>query len=562
MKRLLLYVHYNKYNQLSDHVVYQLKKMRSLFSRVIFISNSQLSEKDLAYLKQEQLLDDFIQRANQGFDFAAWHDGMEYIGFNQLSDYDNITTMNDTCFGPLHELAPYYSKYEQDESVDFWGITNHREFAKYPEHLQSYFIAFNKQLINAQVFYDFWKEVVVYTDVQHVINSYETTFTQKFIDAGFKYQAIVDTLNLDASGLAYPDFSYWDPRTILINNSPFIKVKAVGAHHGISNYLLDYIDKKTDYPTNLIINHMSMIDIPDYSYLLARKYLGNVDKVVDYTKKIAIHLHVFYVDLLLEFLDVFKNYHFKYDLFITTDSNVKENEIQKILDDNNYIAKIMVSGNKGRDIYPMLLLKDDLINYDIIGHFHTKKSKEADFFAGESWRTELINMLVKPADNIINNFEVNKNLGIVIADIPSFFRFNTIVQANNEAEMIPTMNELWHRMKMKKALDFNRFNVFTMSYGTFMWVRKEAIQPLFDLHISDHEIPEEPLPQNTILHAIERLLIYISWGQNYDFLISRNFQLTPFIDNRNLNNRSGFQELGLRNMLRILLNTLKKRYLK
>ena len=44
MKRLLLYVHYNKYDELSGHVLYQLEQLRPLFSKLIVISNSQLTE--------------------------------------------------------------------------------------------------------------------------------------------------------------------------------------------------------------------------------------------------------------------------------------------------------------------------------------------------------------------------------------------------------------------------------------------------------------------------------------------------------------------------------------
>ena len=104
MKRLLLYVHFNKFNRLSPHVGYQLEKMRSLFSRVAFISNSDFKAEDQAMLKEQGLIDDFIQRQNSGFDFAAWRDGMAQVGWNELTDYDSITTMNDTCFGPLWDL--------------------------------------------------------------------------------------------------------------------------------------------------------------------------------------------------------------------------------------------------------------------------------------------------------------------------------------------------------------------------------------------------------------------------------------------------------------------------
>ncbi|EGV07926.1 conserved domain protein [Streptococcus constellatus subsp. pharyngis SK1060 = CCUG 46377] len=46
MKRLLLYVHFNKWKSISNHVLYQLEQMRPLFSKIVFISNSELSEKD------------------------------------------------------------------------------------------------------------------------------------------------------------------------------------------------------------------------------------------------------------------------------------------------------------------------------------------------------------------------------------------------------------------------------------------------------------------------------------------------------------------------------------
>ncbi len=35
MKRLLLYVHFNKYNRVSSHVYYQLTQMQPLFSKVV-----------------------------------------------------------------------------------------------------------------------------------------------------------------------------------------------------------------------------------------------------------------------------------------------------------------------------------------------------------------------------------------------------------------------------------------------------------------------------------------------------------------------------------------------
>lgn len=543
MKRLLLYVHFNKYNRVSSHVYYQLTQMRPLFSKVIFISNSQVSERDHQKLVNLRLMDNFIQRENVGFDFAAWRDGMTHVGFDDITTYDVVTIMNDTCFGPLWDIKDYYLNYEANDQVDFWGLTNNRRTKKshqtqgFPEHIQSYFITFKKPVIASSAFRNFWENVKNHTDVQEVINDYETKVTTTFLAAGFRYQTVFDTVNEDTTGMLHPDFSYYNPTAILNHKVPFIKVKAIDNNQHIAPYLLEEIAKKSDYPVDLIVSHMSEINFPDFKYLLARKYIQTTVPTSLSNKKIGVHLHVFYVDLLEDFLKAFENFHFAYDLFITTDNDTKKLEIEAILNQNHKNAHIFVTGNIGRDVLPMLKLKKYLSTYDYIGHFHTKKSKEADFWAGESWRNELIDMLIKPADNILANFE-NDKLGLVISDIPTFFRYNKIVDAWNEHLIAPEMNDLWYKMKMTKPIDFNTFHTFVMSYGTFIWFKYDALKPLFDLDLTDKDVPIEPLPQNSILHAIERLIVYVAWNEHYDFRISKNkIEITPFVDNKLYNER-------------------------
>lgn len=543
MKRLLLYVHFNKYNRVSSHVYYQLKQMQPLFSKVVFISNSQVSERDYQNLVDLHLIDNFIQRENVGFDFAAWRDGMTHVGFDDITTYDVVTIMNDTCFGPLWDIKDYYLNYEANDQVDFWGLTNNRRTKKsrqtqgFPEHIQSYFITFKKPVIASSVFRNFWENVKNHTDVQEVINDYETKVTTTFLAAGFRYQTVFDTVNEDTTGMLHPDFSYYNPTAILNHKVPFIKVKAIDNNQHIAPYLLEEIAKKSDYPVDLIVSHMSEINFPDFKYLLARKYIQTTAPTSLSNKKIGVHLHVFYVDLLEDFLKAFENFHFAYDLFITTDNDTKKLEIEAILNQNHKNAHIFVTGNIGRDVLPMLKLKKYLSTYDYIGHFHTKKSKEADFWAGESWRNELIDMLIKPADNILANFE-NDKLGLVISDIPTFFRYNKIVDAWNEHLIAPEMNDLWYKMKMTKPIDFNTFHTFVMSYGTFIWFKYDALKPLFDLDLTDKDVPIEPLPQNSILHAIERLIVYVAWNEHYDFRISKNkIEITPFVDNKLYNER-------------------------
>ncbi|MGT2755635.1 rhamnan synthesis F family protein [Streptococcus ovuberis] len=538
MKRLLLYIHFNKYHDISEHVLYQLEQLRPLFEHVLVISNSPLSLDNQSRLLEAHLADDFLQRENSGYDFAAWRDGMKRVGFERLQDYDSVTIMNDTCFGPLYDLSSTYQRFETNEAVDFWGMTNFRETERFKEHIQSYFMSFSRKVVRSEVFQVFWQSVQDFTDVQDVIDHYETRVTTVLLDSGFKYGAVFDTTQEDVTGMLHPDFSYYHPTAILHKRVPFIKVKTVDANQHIMPYILSAIERETAYPVDLIVRHMSMIGHPDSKYLLARKYLQPRAITQPILGRVAVHLHVFYTDLLEEFLRAFESFAFAYDLWITTDNQAKQVDIEAILADYGRSAQIRLTGNIGRDVLPMLRLKKELETYDYVGHFHTKKSKEADFWAGESWRTELIDMLIKPANNILQTLEQEPELGIVIADIPSFFRYNKIVDAWNEHNIAPEMNRLWKEMGCQKEIDFQAMHTFVMSYGTFVWFKYDALRPLFDLELKEADVPAEPLPQNSVLHAIERLLVYIAWDRQYDFRIAKNpIELTPFIDNKLLNER-------------------------
>ena len=80
-------------------------------------------------------------------------------------------------------------------------------------------------------------------------------------------------------------------------------------------------------------------------------------------------------------------------------------------------------------------------------------------------------MLVKPADQILANMEANPKVGITIADIPTFFRYNRIVVAWNEALISPRDEQaLGNGWERTKTIDFKNLNTFVMSYGTFVLV--------------------------------------------------------------------------------------------
>lgn len=253
---MLLYVHFNKKNELADYVIYQLQKMTPLFARVIFISNSKVSSQDKKRLKG--LYTDFIERQNKGFDFGAWKDGIRKLGWQELETYDSLTFMNDTCFGPIYPIGPIYDRMENSK-LDFWGATTHNGGPKgmpgtngpVPKHIQSYFMVFNKNVVKSREFQEFWNSVVDFESVEPVIQKYETQLTS-ILSGRYAYDSIITHSDEE------PDITYFKPKTLMDKGLPFVKVKGFISNNDTltPQGLIRYVGRYSEMPKNFISAHI------------------------------------------------------------------------------------------------------------------------------------------------------------------------------------------------------------------------------------------------------------------------------------------------------------------
>lgn len=272
LKKVLVYVHYNKNDGLSDYVLYQLEKLQPYYTRIIILSNTRLTK--LSRSKLEAYTDEVIQRENIGFDFAAWRDGILAIGWDELNIYDELTLMNDTCFGPTREMSTVYQQFAERSDVDFWGITNHREETHgmpgtmtddnplgdpIPEYIQTYFITFKNNVIRSEVFRNFWSRVENKTDLKQAIIHYETQLTQLLHAAGYNSDVLVETKDIKMPNYAlFHNACLWTP-DILLPLSPFIKKKAFVRNKYASQLVLPRLEK-INYPVSYIIDYIRTID--------------------------------------------------------------------------------------------------------------------------------------------------------------------------------------------------------------------------------------------------------------------------------------------------------------
>jgi rhamnosyltransferase len=525
MNRILFFVHYNKYNELLEYVLYLLKNIKSIYKRIVFISNSLIS--DAQHKEITALCDKIMIRENKGFDFGAWKEALLQEGWDNLSQYDNLTLMNDTCFGPLFDMEKIYLNMEC-QKIDFWGLTEHQASEKemswtnvcIPKHLQSYFICLNNAVIKSEVFKGFWETLTYQQTAEKTIEKHETRLTKKLTQAGFKYSVL---FSLPVKN----DISVMNPDLCIKNGVPLVKIKAFIFYTVTPKYTIKLIQEKTNYPASIIYNYFLHMCNPNISLVIDNKIIPahlDLEKIV-ISLKAAIHLHVFYLDVFERYISYLDSLPVQYDLFITTDTSEKRRYIENCIRHHKFeerIKEIFITPNKGRDILPWLTIKDHINSYDIVGHFHTKKAITEDEWVGILWQQEIFDLLLNSVNLILKTFSLNPNIGVIIPDIPLYFR-NHPLRFFEEKDMHTMMQKLWQKTGCKKNIIFSDLLSVIMPYGTMFWYRPAALRPLFQLDLTTEDIPAEPLIDNgTIIHCIERLIVYIAWNEGYDYRIIVN----------------------------------------
>lgn len=235
-----------------------------------------------------------------------------------------------------------------------------------------------------------------------------------------------------------------------------------------------------------------------------------VKKELPANHRIALHLHVYYPDMLSEITKRLSLNRICPDLFVSI-TNEKHRE-SIITDLKNYTGKIVdiqIVPNRGRDIGPLFTAFGQRIldQYDIVGHFHTKKSADVkDTMMGKSWNRFLLENLIggdsgAMADSVLTTMHADTTIGIVFADDPYVIGWSA---NRNFAEPLAA------RAGLQELPEH-----FLFPIGTMFWARTSALAPLINLCFDWGDYPEEPLPYDgTILHAIERMITLIAGGEH------------------------------------------------
>lgn len=248
-KRALVFLHYDKENLLSDDDLNSLKVFAQLCEDVLFITNSNLADNDIE--KVLKITPHVLKRDNKGFDFGGWKEGLLQRGKEYYSKFDEVILLNNSCFPPVFDIEEMFHKMESQD-IDFWGDTifpyssdgNYIRKECIPEHLQSYLMVFNSNVIGSEAFWSFWNNIPMYEKFIDVVGECESQFTKKLSDAGFTYAPYIRETYYMSRFLNNYAIPYEKPTSLLLLKDPLIKKKCYQYMDPVEKIKLEYLVKK------------------------------------------------------------------------------------------------------------------------------------------------------------------------------------------------------------------------------------------------------------------------------------------------------------------------------
>lgn len=263
-KRLLVYFFWDAEGIVDNYVVHSLTALREHCSEIVVVVNGELN--DDGYRRLRASSDQLIIRENVGLDAWAYKTAFEHVGYERLSDFDEVLVTNFTLFGPLFSLSELFSRMG-DRSCDFWGLAGFNEKVNGRsdiQHLQSYFVVYRSSLTSSQDFRNYWQNLPEIESYIASVNLHELAQTPYFSARGYKFSAFSPTEKY-ASISPYNFVISCADRVLIEDRCPFIKRRALyfanghfeqGSSIEKIEHITNFIKSRTDYDIALFLENL------------------------------------------------------------------------------------------------------------------------------------------------------------------------------------------------------------------------------------------------------------------------------------------------------------------
>jgi len=304
MKRLAIYFFYDQFGEVDRYIDFFLQNFAQSVNKVIVVCNGILSNNGRKIF--EKYTSDIIVRENTGFDVWAYKTGIDFIGWENMKQFDELILLNFTVMGPVVSFSDVFSKMEKEKELDFWGLNTHygdtvacfdgNPYGYIPKHIQSHFTVFRRKLLMSQLFMKYWNNVPEISNYKEAVGKHESFITKYFEDNGFRWSCYTKDEHLSKL-TPYPLVDL-PVETIKNCGSPVFKRKNFmlekkhflmsGSSGNVNNELFSYIQKETEYDTNLILENIIRTSKHDTLISSLNLYYTPCVKSEVYQKAIAV----------------------------------------------------------------------------------------------------------------------------------------------------------------------------------------------------------------------------------------------------------------------------------
>ncbi len=266
MKRLCVFVTYDCENIVDDYIGYMLRELRQSVDYLVVVCNYECIAKGIENIKS--YADEIFYRKNVGFDAGAYKDAIcMYLGWGKVQKFDELLLVNDSFYGPLYSIGDLFDRMEKQDA-DYWGLSRcpagtFQDKNSYDSHIQSFFLAFRKTVLQNTEFMDFWEKIKYPKTLHEAVTMFELGCNKLLSCLGFKGIALSDLCQLKKpfkeNELPYMLYPLEMVRDVGI---PVIKRKCLYLDNpGFGNALetLRYIANTENYDISLIRNHMMRV---------------------------------------------------------------------------------------------------------------------------------------------------------------------------------------------------------------------------------------------------------------------------------------------------------------
>ena len=208
MKRIAIYFFFDRDGQVDSYVEKVLSSLKPYIDYLLVVCNGKLATQGKELL--DHYSDKLLIRKNEGFDVWAYKDAMDSMGWDRLTEYDELVLMNYTIMGPVYPLSEMFDAMDKRPELDFWGITKcFREdspeaqklwncpYGYVPEHIQSSFTVFRKRLMLSNIFQSYWNNMPAIKSYYESGGRHEQFITKYLADSGFKWDCYTNYDDMD-----------------------------------------------------------------------------------------------------------------------------------------------------------------------------------------------------------------------------------------------------------------------------------------------------------------------------------------------------------------------------